>query len=163
HHFSQAGTAYHQKAIRYARRAGDRAMAMLAYEEAVRLFQLALDLQTESLSGDEAERCAILVDLGVAQREACELEMSKATLQRGAELAQRLGWREELARAALHFGPKTEFADQPAPHHERLQLLETAIGVWAEEDSVWHARLLALLALALRFSDDPERRMYLSR
>jgi len=149
--------------VHYAHRAGDRAMALRAYEEAVRLYQLALDLLQQPGSGDDGERCTVLVDLGVAQRDACDLESSKRTLLQGATLAQRLGVREQLARAALCFGTKVVWGERFAPDHDLLQLLETAISAWGDDDSPWQARLLARLSLTLHFSGEAERRGDLSR
>jgi predicted ATPase len=167
HHFAQAarapGDGVAHKAIAYARRAGDRAMAMLAYEEAVRWYQLALELLHHPGAGDEQQCCAVTVDLGVAQREACDLASSQTTLLRAAALATRLGLREHLGRAALHFGTKVVWGQAFALDHTLVQLLEAAIDMCARADSELHARLLARLAFALQFAPDQERRRQISR
>src|SRR5712691_1499575 len=67
HHFSEAAAGGDVgKAIDYARRAGERASRLLAYEEAVRLFQLALGTLESKAPADEM-RCGLLLALGDAQ------------------------------------------------------------------------------------------------
>ncbi|HVO27198.1 MAG TPA: AAA family ATPase [Candidatus Margulisiibacteriota bacterium] len=55
------------KTVAYARRAGARAMAALAYEEAVRLYQLALLARDHWSMEDDAERQALLAALDTAR------------------------------------------------------------------------------------------------
>src|SRR5262249_45204618 len=69
HHAVDGGDV--QRAVLYARRAGDHALALLAYEEAVRLYQLGLD-QLEPGGGSQRERCELLLALGHAQVRAGE-------------------------------------------------------------------------------------------
>lgn len=163
-HFLEAGReGDNTKAIHYSRSAGDRARAVLAYEEAVRLYQRALDLAQQPGALDEAERCVLSVDLGIAQNEAGDLETSKQTLLRAAELASQQGLRDQLARAALHFGTQVVWGEHMAPDHTLLQLLDSAAAAWEGVDSPLHARVLARLVFALRFSTAHERRSYVSR
>src|SRR4030095_15778935 len=71
HHFVAAAPAGDvEKAIDYARRAGARAASLLAYEEAVRLFQTALDTLELQKPADERTRCELLLELGDAQARA---------------------------------------------------------------------------------------------
>jgi len=75
HHFYQAGAgsdpargaADTAKAAAYARRAGDCAMAALAFEEALRLYTLALAAFDRRGVQDDAERRALVADLDRAQ------------------------------------------------------------------------------------------------
>jgi len=160
YHFFEAGEG--STAVTYARRAGDRAMALLAYEEAVRLYTFALSSSPGVATGDQSTQCVVLVDLGIAQNAAGDIQASKATLLRAAEIAKRLGLREELCRAALHFGTKFGWGEQPAPDPDLLDLLEAALATWGDTDSPLHARVLARVAAALRFSEQHERRIALS-
>ncbi|MBI1817887.1 MAG: AAA family ATPase [Deltaproteobacteria bacterium] len=103
HHFYEGGRGGDPtKAIAYARRAGDRAMALLAYEEAERFYQSAHSL-LDAPGAAEPDRCAVLVDLGMAQHQAGDSETSTATLRRATELATRLGLQAQLGRIAAHF------------------------------------------------------------
>ena len=65
HFFAAAAAGAEEKAIDYALRAGSRAASLLAYEEAVRLYETALTL----IEDDEA-RCEVLLALGDAQARA---------------------------------------------------------------------------------------------
>ena len=166
HHFVEAlsgDSSSRARAIVHTRRAGEHAMAALAYEDAVRFYQLAIDLLSEPGTAHEGDHCAMLVELGVAQRQAGEWERSAQTLLRAAEAAKRLGRPELLARAALHFGTDVVWGEQMMPNHARLQLLEDAIAAQGDGDSGLQVRLLVRLALAARFSAEPERRMQVSR
>ncbi len=163
YHFFQAGAGTDRvsveadtaKAVAYARRAGERAMASMAYEEAIRLYQLALAGCASDAEGD-AVRCSVLVKLGVAQNAAGDLDVSKQTLLRAAELAKRLGLRDELATAALHFGTKLAWGDG-ALDRVQVELIESALTQWNGSDTATEAQLLARLALSLVFSGDHER------
>ena len=64
HHFYEAAAG---EAVGYARRAGERAVAQLAYEEAVRLYELALAGLDAGGPATVAERCELLLALGDAQ------------------------------------------------------------------------------------------------
>lgn len=63
----------------------------------------------------------------------------------------------------MHFGTKIVWGEEFAPDHALLQLLEAAIDAWEDTDSALHARLLARLGFALRFTTERERRLYVSR
>lgn len=97
HHFVQAATP--AKALEYLTRAGERALGLLAYEEAARLFELGL-----AQSPDEARRCELLLALADAQTRAGELVSAQETFLRAAGSARTLGAPQQLARAALGFG-----------------------------------------------------------
>ena len=58
------------KAIAYSRRAGERALAELAPDEAARWFAQALELTGRDPAGDDADRCELAIRLGEAQRQA---------------------------------------------------------------------------------------------
>jgi hypothetical protein len=114
HHFNEAGQAGDlDKAVDYASRAGDRAIAQLGYEEACELFERALEAL--ELCGEDAWRhCDLLVRLGEAQVRGGHFPEGRATLERAAAEAQGLlaGGRAEaaglLARAALGVAYTTE-------------------------------------------------------
>jgi len=160
HHFSQAarpGRA--RQAVVYARLAGDRAMEVLAYEEAAGHYERALralDLQEPT---DQAERCELLLALAAARMAAGEVADARAQYERAATLAKRTGDGEQLARAA--FGLGVEFTAGTVDELE-VRLLEEALAVLGETDSILRARVLGRLAKALQSSPDPDRRAGLS-
>jgi tetratricopeptide (TPR) repeat protein len=153
----------HEKAVAYSCQAADRAAQMLAYEEAVRWYQQALELLERVSGADERARCDVLIALGIAQRDAGSLEDSKATLLRAAQLTRQLDQPEQLARAALHFGTKVVWGEPSIPDPTLVGLLEAAASALGNSETRSHARVLARLALALRFSFDTERCLYVSR
>ena len=61
-HFLAAGDI--NRAIDYATRAGQRADALLAFEDAVQFFQAALDAMEQRPQPDDAARCRLLFLLG---------------------------------------------------------------------------------------------------
>ena len=71
HHFQSAGAAGNAaKAIQYARAAGDRAVRLLAFEEAVRLYGMALDALGRDGAATDRTRCELLVALADAESRA---------------------------------------------------------------------------------------------
>src|SRR5262249_17043347 len=98
------------KAVQYARRAGDWTCALLAYEEAARLYDLALDAFALSDVRDERERVELLLSLGDAYARAGDRPSSKRVFLAAAEIAKRLGLSRELARAAAGYGGRIVWA-----------------------------------------------------
>jgi hypothetical protein len=73
---------------------------LLAYEEAVRLYRMALGLHRSA----DATRCELLLAVGDAQARSGDADALKQTFREAAELADSLGLPEQLARAALGYG-----------------------------------------------------------
>ena len=142
----------------YARRAGDRATTLLAYEEAVRLYEIAL-----ALEDDQVARCELLLALGDAQARAGDTPSSKDTYRDAADLAERLGLPEHLARAALGYGGRLVW-DVSRDDETLVPLLERALAAIGKGDSALRVKLLARLAAGpLRDARFPrERRERLS-
>jgi hypothetical protein len=150
------------KAVRYAWRAADRALALLAYEEAARLYQTALDALELQGVADEKSRCALLLSLGEAQGRAGNTPAAKAVFLEAANVARRLGLSPELARAAVGYGGRTAWV-RAAGDRRLVPLLEEGLDAISETDVELRARLLARLAGALRDEPSRTRRDRLSR
>ena len=88
------------KALHFAHRAGDVALAAYAPLDAISWYSQALDLMERHAMADDRERCALLVGLGTAQRHA-GLPDQRRTLLDAAEVAQALGDTDLLVAAAL--------------------------------------------------------------
>jgi uncharacterized protein HemY len=102
--FVEAGQAAEaHKAIDYATRAGTQAIAMLAYKEATRYYELALQVLESQAPGDAGRRCKLLMAFGGAQTKAGEFGRAMETWHKAVERARQLGAPEELAHAALGF------------------------------------------------------------
>ena len=161
HHFLEASAAGTPgKAIGYARGAAERAASALAYEEAVRLYQVALQEHGREEPPDAMVRCELLLALGDAQTRAGDTPAAKETFLLAAGLAGRT--REAMARAALGYGGRLLFnvsRDDP-----RLRpLLEQALAELGQGDSALRAKILARLAGGpLRDEPSRERRASLS-
>jgi DNA-binding SARP family transcriptional activator/tetratricopeptide (TPR) repeat protein len=160
-HHSIAGSDF-DKGLTYAHRAGDRALALLAYEESSRLYEMALDALDLAGPSDERTRCELLLSLGEAEARAGNTPAAKKAFLGAAEISRRLGLPSELARAAAGYGGRIVFAR--AGDDERLvPLLEEGLVALAEEDVELRARLLARLAGALRDEHSRDRRDALSQ
>jgi DNA-binding SARP family transcriptional activator len=140
-----------------AHRAGDRARGLLAFDEAARLYRLALGA-TEG----PVDRTELLLALGDALMWAGSIAEAKATFVSAGELARETGLPELLARAALGYGGATGW--QRAGDDDRLvPLLEEALRELGDDATALRARLLARLAGALRDQPSLEPRASLSR
>ena len=156
HHFFEAGPLADQAStVHYATSAGERAVAALAYEEAVRLFQMALRPLRES--PDERRRCEVLVLLGDAQARAGEQQRSKDTFLAAAFIAARIDDAELLARSAIGYGGRFPWA-RAGNDNQLIPLLNQALNALPATDDPLRARLLARLAGALRDQPSTERR-----
>ena len=144
HHFYEAAPGDGSgKAVDYARRAGDRAVSLLAYEEAIRLYRLGL--QTPGGSADDTTRCELLLALGDAQTRAGDTPGARATFLRAADIARRRKMPGRLARAALGYGGRFVWTRAWGDRH-LVPLLQEALALLPEEDSGLRVRLLARLA-----------------
>jgi predicted ATPase len=104
HFFEAAPIGEAHRAVDYARRAGEQAARQLAYEEAGRLFELALQALELSRDHEPATRCELLLALGDTHMRAGDLPSAQAVYLPAAELARRHQLPELLARIALSYG-----------------------------------------------------------
>ena len=135
YHFSEAGPAAATKALAYARRSAEQAAQLLAFEEAVRLFQLALHLQQQHFAKDAAQRCSLLLGLGNVALSLGAGEPARAACQEAAELARSHGLPAQFAQAAVGFERSNRYTSTSG---------ETSVA-------------LLLEAIALHQADDPMR------
>ncbi len=152
-HLVTAGPESAGRALEYARRAADLAASSLAFEEAARLYELAL-----TLSIDDATRCDLLVAVGDVLARAGDTPASKRRFDEAAELAEKRGLAEQLGHAALGYGGRIVWEVSRDDDH-LIPLLERALDELPPEDSPLRARLLARLAGPFRDARfPPERR-----
>jgi DNA-binding SARP family transcriptional activator len=149
------------KAIDYARRAGDQAAASLAFEEAARLYEMALEAVELKAPRDETTRCDLLLALGDGEARGGDAPAAKETFVRAAEIARKLNAPEQLARAALGYGGRWVWF-RAGQDTRLIPLLEDALDGLPDPGPL-RARLLARLAGALRDHPAAERRASLSR
>lgn len=139
HFFAAAPAGVAGRAFEYSRRAGDRAASQLAYEEAARLYEMAL-----TLAAQDADRCDLLLALGDARARAGDMPAAQDALRAAADLAERLGLQEQLARAALGYGGRLVWEVSRGDTYH-VPLLERALAAVGDEDSVLRVKLLARL------------------
>jgi DNA-binding SARP family transcriptional activator len=162
HHFFEAGaTGDPDKGLVYARRAGDRAAAQLAHEEAARHYELAIKVLRSAGRSDEETRCELTLALADARLRGGDEEESKARFLEAAEIARRLGDAEGLARAALGYGGLVVWLAARGDRH-LIPLLEEALEALPAADGPLRARLMARLSCAIRDQPDRDRRLPLS-
>jgi tetratricopeptide (TPR) repeat protein len=142
------------KAIHYARRAAEHALAQLAPDEGARWYRQALELQGQAPGGDPSERCELLIGLGEAQCQVGNPAFRQTLLDAG-HLAQALGDADQLCRAVLA-NSRGWASRVGAVDSERVQALEAAAGVLPGDDAR-RAQVLALLACELHWGGDPAR------
>ncbi|MEY2432243.1 MAG: hypothetical protein QOC92_1968 [Acidimicrobiaceae bacterium] len=157
HHFIRGG-ADQVRAADYALRAGDRAIEQLADEEAIELYQRALDLLADA--DDDRRRAEALLRVGALQRRLANPDY-RSTLFEAADLARAAGATDLLVQAALaNF--RATFSGLGAVDTDRVALLEEALSLIGGDDSAERAELLAHLAIEITFDSDFDRRDRLS-
>lgn len=159
HHWGQTGEANAARAADYAARAGERAVAQLAHDEAASFYRLALRLG-EASGATSQRQCEHQIALGEAQRRAGDAGY-RATLLDAARHALELQDPDLLARAVLA-NRRGLFGRSGGVDAERVALLELALDGVGPADTPERARLLAALASELHFSTD-ERRVEFGR
>jgi class 3 adenylate cyclase len=148
------------RAVDYATRAGERAMAQLAYEEAAAHYEAALGALEARGAVDRGQRCELLLALGEARARAGDVSGARESFTAASDLARRQGAAEALARAALGFaGP---WGEAGVLDTAVLGRLEEALAAAGAADSALRARVLGRLAVELYWSDDADRRAALS-
>ena len=150
------------KGLRYARRAGDRALGLLAYEEAARLYRVALETLELVHPPDEQLRCELLLDVGESQVSAGDFAAAKMAFLDAADVARRRGLHRELGRAAAGYGGRFMWA-RAAGDDKLMPLLREGLAALTADDVELRARLLARLAGVLRDERSRERRDAVSR
>lgn len=163
HHFYEAAPRGEASmAVRWCMSAGEQAAAVLAYEEAIRLYGMALRALDLASDVDDSVRSEVLLGLGDSRARAGDIAGAKEAFVTAADFAERRGLARDLARAALGYGGRFVWA-RAAQDRRLVPLLERALAALADADEGLRARLLARLAGALRDEFDPGPRRELSR
>jgi tetratricopeptide (TPR) repeat protein len=162
YHFAEAVPAgEEERAIGYAAAAGRSATERLAFEEAVRQYQRALQVVDLSTTPDDSRRFDLLLALGQAQIRAGMRESAREAFRRAGEIAGRLDEPERLARVALEVAPGF-FAIETGVYDPLIvMLLEDALRALPPDNYEFRAQLLGRLAVALYWSDSFPRRKQL--
>lgn len=153
-HFMHAAPSHDGgRALVYARRAAERAMQRLAYEEAATYLGRALEV-LELGPPDTRQRMELLLDRGEALALGTEPDVARAVLLEAAALARELGANDVLARAAsLLAGPR----ESGTVDAQRIGVLREALRALPESDSRTPG-LQALLAKSLSYTSEHAER-----
>ncbi len=156
HHFYQAAPGGDvEKAIAYAQLAGDRAMSVVAWEEAAGHYERALQGLDLIPERDDRRRPGLLIALGEAMWGSGDRQKYKEAFLRAAEAARSGADSEAFARAALGFASPWETAG--VFDLQIVGLLEEALDLLPPDDSALRAMVTARLGQALMFSDQRPR------
>lgn len=167
HHFFFASAAGGpvDKAVDYAARAGEQCNRRLAYEEAAKQYQLAVQAHERKLragNGDvelldrslTRQHCELMLVLGQAQLRAGDTAAGRQTFTSVADLARRMECADVLGRAALGAaGRAVRSGIDPAAR----TLLEEASIALVGEVSAAHVEVVSRLAMASRLTGAYER------
>ncbi len=136
-----------ERAIDYAVRAGKRADAAFASEDAVNFFQSALDM-LDTLSIDDPERrCDLLLHLGDTQRKTNDYPTAMETLRAAADIARSHQMRVAMARVAEVHADAAWRHNMHTQQTERVgPLLEEALAGLPAAEIALRVRLLSGLA-----------------
>jgi class 3 adenylate cyclase/tetratricopeptide (TPR) repeat protein len=152
------------KAINFARQAGDRALAGLAFEQAARYYEQALSMLTYRDQNVDLLRCDLLMALGDAQRRASDSKY-RETVAHAVGIARSLGDARRFALSVLGSArPQYPITNNNLVDRSLITLYEEAIiGLANEDEGVLLAKLSFQLAGELMFTPERERRDELSR
>jgi DNA-binding SARP family transcriptional activator len=160
HHFVHAalpGDA--DEAVRYATAAGDHALGQLAYEDAARHYNEALDCLELTDTATDIQRCDLLLSLGDAEARSGAGTRARAHFEEAGELAGRIESPPRLALAALGYGADVLgglwWLSVGLTDERMVDLLERALAA-LPPDGPLRARVLAQRAMQLYWTRERE-------
>jgi predicted ATPase/class 3 adenylate cyclase len=163
-HFAEAAAdGQAVKAARYGLAAGRQAAARLAYEDAAARYERGLQALELATPRNDVQRCELLLALAEARWSAGEMDKAREACRLAADLADRRGEPEQLARAALGFAGPVRIEVARTVTQPLVDLLERALTALGGQESALRARLLGRLAAALAYSGADGRRAELAR
>ena len=156
HHFEQAifvGEA--GSAVRWARRAGERALARAAYEEAAAHAARALRIAGLAEPGNIKLVAELRILFGRARWFAGSTESAREAFREATQAARAAEAPDLLARAALGFTGRTDAT--PGVNRVAVGLLEEALATLPEAELALRAEVMARLGTELYYDDDTRR------
>ena len=147
YHLVRAGTAVAGQAAEYTRRAGEAALAALAFEDAVHWYERAAASLAALRAGDDEQARAAL-RLGGARLAAGDLDGGRTAFRQAAERARRAGRPDLLARAALGLGGGPAGFEVGLLDGEQISLLEEARSALPDGQGPLIALVTARLSIA---------------
>ncbi len=151
HYYLGAALADADKAIHYCMAAGEQALRLLAFEEAVGHLTRSLEVAEQYGPQDQTTYCETLMALAEALHRAGDSSQGDAYFERAAAIARDLGDDERLAAAALRAGSVSPLGVVAATEGQVL-LLEEARSTLPDADSHLRAMVSARLGLVILHS-----------
>jgi hypothetical protein len=163
HHFYMgAALADSDKAVKYAYAAGDRALRVLAFEEAVGHFRRGLEVAELYGEHDMSTKCDALLALAEAQNKMGDKANADGNFEKAAAVARTMGDPKRLAMAAMRAGPLSYMGIVGA-NADQVHMLEEARSALDEEDSRLRAMVTARLGLVMVYETGVPGRGILKR
>ena len=147
-----------ETAVTYSHRAAERAGALLAHEEAARLYESASEALALVPLPDPTLQLALMFGRGESLARSGDMAGARDVFLRAAAIARATGSAAGLGSAALGYSGRIVWA-RAGDDRLIVPLLEEALAELGEEATPLRARLLARLAGALRDERDPDRRV----
>jgi len=163
HHFYMgAALGDADKAAIYSYFAGDRALQLLAFEEAVGHFTRGLEVAEVYGGLEPTARCDALLALAEALNKAGDKPNADGNFEKAAAVARSLNDAERLALAAMRAGPQSYIGIVGA-NGDQVRLLEEARSALSRDDSHLRAMVLARLSLVKVYESGVPERSVLKR
>ncbi len=159
HHFAEAAALGETaKALEYGRRAAQRALDRLAYEEAAADYERALASLDPERSEDRATRAELLVDIGRAVWIGGERARARQHLDEAIALARECGRADVFADAVITSGGIRAWTEAGLVDERLVQLMEETLTLLPPGDSGLRAMVTARLAAELYFAEGADDR-----
>jgi DNA-binding SARP family transcriptional activator len=162
HHFAEAASLGDPlKAVLYGQRAADRLVAQFAYEDALPVYERAIDIYEQYDVGTYHTRADLLIGLGWALRASGRLADAREALRRAIDVAEEHGDEVRIARAVLGIGGGSFWGwwdEFGVADEDLVGYLERALAALGDEDSVLRCELLSRLAVESYFITDDATR-----
>ncbi|GAA2095695.1 hypothetical protein GCM10009841_06980 [Microlunatus panaciterrae] len=155
-HLLLAGPAAAALALEQCRRAGERAMTLMAYAGAVEWFERALEVAASTGIG-VAEQAELQIGLGEARIGAGHRESARTALLQAADLADRCDRPDLMARAALALGSGYTGFEVPILDQDQIELLRSCCAVLPRDSALWVQVAARLSVASTMLVDDLER------
>ncbi|MBV8140232.1 MAG: AAA family ATPase [Deltaproteobacteria bacterium] len=140
-----------ESAVEYSRRSAQVAARQLAYEEAARHLNTALEVLRFAHTEKESLRGELLLALGEAQTKAGHLAEARKTCLLAVDHARRLRQADRFARAVVTAGRSV--SESGTTDRSLVALLTEALDLLGESDSAVRAQVVARLGVELYWSD----------
>jgi tetratricopeptide (TPR) repeat protein len=159
-HLDAAGGDHRKEAIRAWREAGRRATERLAFEEAVRSWQRALEAFGEGPRFPPAERCVLILELATALLTQGDVESGHGWCREAFRVARTLDDARLMAEAALTYGSAIVVAKVD---RELVEMLKETLRRLPSNETATRARVAARLAAAMQPAPNPAEPMQTAR